>query len=135
MPFARLYMIADINILSDVDSKAKEWDPLDGSTTFSEGQALSSDGGVSVTHRGANTLTNHPSFDGQPIDVNLVLERLKSSPSLTIYSCDDPYGEGNIYRLGWDGSEVTETAIGTGNLQTLALQDAGLEVYETESLI
>lgn len=31
--------------------------------------------------------------------------------------------------------QVTESEIGTGDLQTLALQDAGLEVHETEPLI
>jgi hypothetical protein len=135
MPRARFYMIADTTVISDVDNYASEWDPLDGSTTFSEGQPLSSDGGTTITHRAANTLADHPGFSGTPIDVDLVLDRLKDSPLLDIYACDDPYGEGTVYRLGWNGSQVTETEIGTGDLQTLALSDAGLEVYETEPLI
>jgi len=135
MPRARLYCIADTTVVEDVDNYASAWDPLDGSTTFSEGQPLSADGGATITHRAANTLADHPGFDGTPIDMDLVFERLKSPPVLVIYACDDAYGEGTVYRLGWNGTQVTETEIGTGDLQTLALQDAGLEVHETESLI
>jgi len=135
MPRARLYCIADTTVISDVDNYAAQWDPYDGSTTFSEGQPLSADGGTTITHRAANTLANHPEFTGTPIDVDQVLDRLKSPPVLDIYACDDPYGEGTVYRLGWNGSEVTETEIGSGDLQTLALQDAGLEVYQEESLL
>jgi hypothetical protein len=135
MPHARLYCIADVSVISDADAEAAKWDPLDGSTTFSEGQPLSADGGTSITHRAANTLADHPGFNGTPIDVDLVLDRLKNPPVLTIYACDDPYGEGTVYRLGWNGAQVTETEIGTGDLQDLALSDAGLEVHETELLI
>jgi hypothetical protein len=135
MPRARLYCIADTTVISDVDNYAAEWDPLDGSTTFSGGQPLSADGGSTITHRAANTLADHPSYNGTPIDVDLVFERLKAPPVLTIYACDDPYGEGTVHRLGWNGSQVTETLVGSGDLQTLALQDAGLEVYPTEPLI
>jgi hypothetical protein len=135
MAHVRLYCIADTTVVSDVDDFAAEWDPLDGSTTFSEGQPLSADGGATITHRAANTLADHPSFDGKPIDVDLVYERLKEPPVLTIYACDDPYGQGTVYRLGWNGSQVTETKVGTGDLQALALSDAGLEVHETEPLI
>jgi len=66
--------------------------------------------------------------------VDLALDRLKDPPLLTIYACDDPYGEGTVHRLGWDGTQVTETEVGAGDLQTLALQGAGLEVYLTEPL-
>jgi len=135
MPRARLYMIADTTVVSDADAEAAKWDPYDGSTTFSEGQPLSADGGLTITHRAANTLADHPGFTGTPIDVDQVLERLKGPPLLTIYACSDPYGEGTVYRLGWDGSQVTETEIGSGDLQALALSDAGLQVYETESLL
>jgi hypothetical protein len=135
MPRARLYCIAKTTVLSDADAGAATWDPLDGSTTFSEGQPLTADGGSTITHRAANTLADHPDYSGTPIAVDQVLDRLKSPPVLTIYACDDPYGEGTVYRLGWNGSQVTETEVGTGDLQTLALQDAGLEVHETESLI
>jgi hypothetical protein len=131
----RMYIIADTTQVSDADTAAAEWDPLDGSDTFSEGQPLSSDGGASITHRGANMLANHPAFTGTPIDVGLALDRLKSPPVLTVYTCDDAFGQGTVYRLGWNGSEVTETDIGTGDLQTLSLRDAGLEVHETETLI
>jgi hypothetical protein len=132
MDTKRLYMIADTTVVSDVDNFAAQWDPLDGSTTFSEGQPLSSHGGATVTHRGANTLADHPGFSGTPIDVDQVLDRLKSPPLLTIYACDDAFGEGTVYQLGWNGSEVTETAIGSGDLQAVALQDAGLQVYQEE---
>jgi len=135
MPRARLYCIADTTVISDVDNYAAEWDPLDGSDTFSKGQPLSSDGGSTITHRGANTLADHPGFEGTPIDVDLALDRLKGPSVLTIYACDDAFGQGTVYRLGWDGMQVTETEVGTGDLQTLALQDAGLEVHETEPLI
>jgi hypothetical protein len=135
MSRARLYMIADTSVVSDADAAAAEWDPLDGSTTFSEGQPLSSDGGSTITHRAANTLADHPEYSGAPIAVNLVLERLKNPPLLDIYACDDAFGQGTVYRLGWNGSEVTETEVGTGDLQALALSDAGLEVHETEPLI
>jgi len=131
---ARLYCIADTSVVSDADAAAAEWDPLDGSTTFSTGQPLSGDGGSTITHRAANTLADHPEYSGTPIDVDLALDRLKGSPLLTIYACDDPYGEGTVYRLGWNGSEVTETEVGSGDLQALALSDAGLEVHETEPL-
>ena len=135
MPRARLYCIADTAQVSDVDDFAAQWDPYDGSDTFSEGQPLSGDGG-SITHRAANTLANHPDFSGTPIDVGLALNRLKSPPLLDIYACDDAFGQGTVYRLGWNGSEVTETEVGTGDLQELALSDAGLEVYqEEESLL
>jgi len=135
MSRARLYCIADTAVVSDADTYASQWDPQDGSTTFSEGQPLSSDGGTTITHRAANTLADHPNYSGTPIAVDQVLDRLKDPPLLDIYACDDPYGEGTVYRLGWDGTQVTETEIGTGDLQTLALQDAGLEVHETEPLI
>ena len=135
MRLARLYIIAGAAVVSDADAAAAQWDPLDGSTTFSEGQPLSADAGTSITHRAANTLADHPEFSGTPIDVSLALDRLKDPPVLTIYACDAPFGQGAVYRLGWNGSEVTETEIGTGDLQTLALSDAGLEVYQTESLI
>jgi len=118
-----------------VDNYASNWDPLDGSTTFSKGQKLSSDGGTSITHRAANTLANHPNFDGTCINVNLVLDRLKEPPVLDIYSCDNPYGQGVVYQLGWDGSQITENEVGTGDLQKIALQDAGLEVYQEESIV
>jgi len=131
---ARLYCIADTAQVSDADTYAAQWDPLDGSTTFSSGQPLSADGGSTITHRAANTLADHPGFSGTPIDVDLVFDRLKNPPLLTIYACDDAFGQGTVYQLGWDGSQVTETEIGTGDLQTLALQDAGLEVYPTEPL-
>jgi hypothetical protein len=135
MPRARLYCITHTTVVEDVDNYAAQWDPLDGSTTFSEGQPLTADGGSTITHRAANTLADHPDFDGTPIAVDQVLDRLKNPPLLTIYACDDPYGEGTVYRLGWDGTQVTETEVGSGDLQTLALQDAGLEVYLTEPLI
>jgi hypothetical protein len=135
MDTKRLYIIADTTVVSDADAKAAEWDPLDGSTTFSEGQPLSADGGATITHRAGNTLADHTGFDGTPIDVDKVLNRLKSPPVLVIYACDDPYGEGTVYRLGFDGTQVTETEIGTGDLQELALQDAGLEAYQEESLL
>ena len=131
----RLYMIADTTQVSDADAEAAKWDPLDGSDTFLTGQPLSNDGGSTITHKGANTLANHPGFSGTPIDVDLVYERLKDPPILTIYACNHAFGQGTVYLLGWDGSQVTETEIGTGDLQTLALQDAGLDLYETESLI
>jgi len=132
---ARLYCIADTTVVSDADAEAAEWDPLDGSTTFSEGQRLSADGGLTITHRAANTLANHPDYEGTPIDVNLALDRLKDPPLLDIYTCDDPYGEGTVYKLGFNGTQVTETLVGNGDLQALALSDAGLEVHETEPLI
>ena len=135
MTSARLYIIADVAQVSDVDDFAAQWDPYAGSTTFSEGQPLSSDAGTTITHRAANTLADHPGYSGTPIDVDLVLDRLKGPPVLDIYACDDPYGEGTVYKLKWDGTQVTETEVGTGDLQALALSDAGLEVYQTESLL
>ena len=135
IPHARLYCIADTTIIPDVDNYASSWDPYDGSTTFSEGQPLSSDGGATITHISANTLADHPNFDGTPIAVDQVLNRLKDPPILSIYACDHALGQGTVLKLGWHGSQVTETEIGTGDLQTLALQDAGLGVQETESLI
>jgi hypothetical protein len=135
MPHPRLYVIADSAVAEDADDFAAQWDPYDGSTTFSSGQPLSADSGATITHRAANTLADHPSFTGTPIDVDLVLDRLKSPPLLDIYACDDPYGEGAVHRLGWNGSEVTETLVGTGDLQALALSDAGLQVYQTESVL
>jgi len=134
MPRARLYCIADTTVVSDADDFAAQWDPLDGSDTFATGQPLSADGGATITHKAANTLADHPGFDGTPIAVDLALDRLKGPPLLTIYACDDPYGDGTVYRLGWNGSEVTETEIGSGDLQEIALSDAGLEVYTTELL-
>jgi hypothetical protein len=131
----RLYMIADTTIVSDADTKAAGWDPLDGATTFSEGEPLSSDGGLTITHRAANTLADHPDYSGTPIDVDRVLDRLKSTPILDVYACDDPYGEGTVYKLGFDGTQVTETEVGTGDLEELALSDAGIEAYQEESIL
>ena len=128
-------MIAGTSQVSDADAAAAKWDPMDGSGTFSGGQPLSADGGSTITHRAADTLADHPGFGGTPINVDLALGRLKGPPLLTIYACDDPYGEGAVHRLGWDGTHVTETDLGSGDLQALALQDAGLEVYPAESLI
>jgi hypothetical protein len=130
---ARLYCIADTAILSDVDNYAAEWDPFDGSTTFSGGQPLSADGGSTITHRAANTLADHPDFSGRPINVDKALDRLKNPPLLSIYACGNPYGRGVIYKLGWDGTQVTETKIGKGDLQDLALSDAGLEKYKDQN--
>jgi len=127
-------MIADTSQVSDADAKAAEWDPADGSSTFSGGQPLSADGGSTITHKAANMLANHPDYSDRPIDVDLALNRLKSPPVLTIYACDNAFGEGAVHRLGFDGTQVTETEIGTGDLQTLALSDAGLEVYPSEPL-
>jgi len=134
MPHARLYMIANTSVVSDADAAAAQWDPYDGSDTFSGGQPLSVDGGTTITHRGANTLADHPSYSGTPIDVDLALDRLKDPPLLDIYACDDAFGQGTVYRLGWNGSEVTETEVGTGDLQALALSDAGLQTIPTEGL-
>jgi hypothetical protein len=135
MPHARLYMIADTTVISDVDNYAAEWDPLDGSDTFSKGQPLTADGGSTITHRAANTLADHPEYAGTPINVDQVLDRPKSPPILDIYVCDDAFGQGAVYKLGWDGTQMTETEVGSGDLQTLALQDAGLEVYQNDSLL
>jgi len=132
MSHARFYCIADTTVISDVDNYAAEWDPYDGADTFSGGQPLSADSGTSITHRGANTLADHPEYNGTPIAVDQVLDRLKSPPLLTIYACDDPYGEGTVHRLDWDGSQVTEALVGSGDLQALALSDARLEVYHEE---
>ena len=135
MPYARLYCIADTTLIPDVDTYAAEWDSLDGSTTFSEGQPLSSDGGNTITHRAANTLADYPDFDGTPIAVDQVLDRLKNPPVLVIYACDNALGNGTVYKLGWDETQVTETEVGTGDLEELALSDAGIEAYQEESLL
>lgn len=131
---ARFYIIASVAVLAEADAEAEKWDPLSGSATFSKGQALSGDGGNTITHRGANTLANHPEHAGSPIDVDKVLNRLKTAPLLDVYSCDDPYGQGPVHRLAFNGSEITETKIGNGDLQTLALSDAGLEVYHDQAI-
>jgi hypothetical protein len=135
MSRARLYMIVSVSVVEDVDNYAAEWDPLDGSGTFSTGQPLSADGGSTITHKAANTLANHPDYSGRPIDVDLALDRLKGPPVLDIYVCNDAFGEGAVHRLGWNGAEITETEVGTGDLQELALSDAGLEEYKDQNAL
>jgi len=135
MPQARLYLIADATIVTQLDTAASEWGPMDGATTFSEGRPLSADGGSTITHKAANTLADHPAFEGQPIDVDRLIETFASTPAMDVYECDDPFGSGTVYRLDVLGADAIEkTEIGTGDLQTLALEDAGLVVYETEGI-
>lgn len=105
MPRARFYMIADTTVISDVDNYASEWDPLDGSTTFSEGQPLSSDGGTTITHRAANTLADHPGFSGTPIDVDLVLDSTPPHGGVRIKRTNDRVpSEAFASRLGQVGT-------------------------------
>jgi hypothetical protein len=125
----RYYCIVDTSALSAAESAAVEWDTSgDGTGTFEDGAPLSDDGGSTLTHRACNTL-------GGPIDVTYLLDTFVSVSAMSVYRCHDDLGNGLVERaevLGADTYEWTE--IGDGDLQTLALQDAGMVVYQTETV-
>lgn len=125
----RLYAIVDTSVVDTADSRAAEWDLAgDGGSTFSNGAALSDDGGASITHRAMNCLDNPD--EGSIVDRSVLWDALANTPLFDVYGCDDRLGDGTVYRTsngGW-------VEIGTGDLETVALADAGLEKYEAEPL-
>lgn len=124
----RYFCIIDVSVLSVVENAAEEWSTSgDGAGTFEQGAPLSDDGGASITHRACNTLSG-------PIDAQRLLDAFVSVGAMDVYRCDDDLGNGLAERaevLGADAYEWIE--VGTGDLSDLALGDAGMEVYVTET--
>ena len=126
----RYFCIVDISVLPTATDAAVEWDVSgDGSGTFEKGVRLSSDGGASITHRACNTLVS-------PIDSSVVVETLVAVSAMDLYRLDkDLPVPGAVDKLNVLGADAWEwNAVGNGNLQTLALSDAGLVIYETETV-
>jgi len=131
----RFYKIIEVAFLPLVDPGPQDWDTSgDGSGTFSEGVRLSDDGGSSITHRGANTLVKHPDHDSKVIDDDLVINAFTATSAMEVYRVDDHLGNGLVERADVLGADAVEwNEVGTGDLQTLALDDMGLVVYESDS--
>ncbi|AFH22445.1 hypothetical protein OSG_eHP25_00120 [environmental Halophage eHP-25] len=125
----RYFCIVNTSALATAESAAIEWDAEgNGAGTFEQGAPLSGDGGASVTHRACNTL-------GGPIDVQYLLDTFVSVSAMDVYRCDDDLGDGLVERADVLGADAYEWAeIGTGDLPDLALQDAGMQVYQTETV-
>ena len=124
----RYFCVVDVSFLAEAESAAVEWDVSgDGSTTFEQGARLSSDGGDSITHRACNTLVS-------PIDASVVVETLVAVSAMDLYRLDkDLPVPGAVDKLNVLGADAWEwNAVGNGDLQNLALSDAGLVIYETE---
>ena len=127
----RFYAIATSSIILTVDSAAEAWDlGGDGTGTFTEGAPLSNDGGQSITHRGCNCLWNT-----DLIDIDFLLSTFASTPPMTIYRCQDRLGNGVVEKANVLGADAIEwNQIGNGDFVDIALQDAGLERYNTDSI-
>lgn len=124
----RIYAIVDASFADQADDRAEQWDLTgDGSTSFSSGAALSDDG-ASITHRAMNCLDNPD--EGSIIDRSVLWDAFSNTPLAAIYGCDDRLGEGTVY--GYDKGAWSE--VGIGDLETIALNDAGLTTYETEAI-
>lgn len=121
---ARLYIIVHNDNLAAAETAAEEVDAAGvGVGSFKNGAPLSADG--THTHSAANVLRGC-------IDPQEATDFYSTVPFDAVYGCTDKLGEGEIYRF--DGTEYTGP-IGTGDLETLALQDAGLDTYQTETLV
>lgn len=120
----RLYVIADNAVLSAAESNAVSWDVAgDGTGTFEQGARLSDDGGTTHTHSACNVLESC-------VDLPTVIEALTNTPLYELYGCDDRLGQGTVYRR----DQGTWTEIGTGDLETQALTDDGLDKYVTDAV-
>lgn len=121
----RLYVIADNSVLNAAEDAAVSWDVEgDGSGTFEQGARLSDDGGTSHTHSACNGLESC-------VDLTKVQEALTNTPLFSVYGCTDRLGNGTVYEYAGG----TWTEVGTGDLETQALTDAGLDKYEAEPVI
>ena len=132
----RFYKIIEVSFLPLTGTTPQDWDTSgDGSDTFTGGVRLSGDGGDSITHRGANTLVKHPDYQSKVIDDGLVIDAFTATSAMEVFRVDDHLGTGLVERANVLGADAVEwTEVGTGDLQTLALNDMGLVVYETESV-
>lgn len=125
---ARLYAIADTNIPSAAENAAVGWTVQgEGEGTFQNGARLSDDGGTTTTHRAANALQGD---DGDLWDVSQLIDAFTNTPLFALYASGDRLGTGTVYRR--DSGQWTE--IGTGDLETRALEDAGLVRVEADPL-
>jgi len=121
----RLYIIVHNDNLDAAETAAEEVDVEGiGTGSFKNGGVLSSDGGTTHTHSAANVLRSC-------IDTEKATEYFDSVPFAEVYGCTDKLGNGDVYRF--DGTEYVGP-VGTGDLQEVALDDAGLNTYETEPL-
>jgi hypothetical protein len=122
----RLYIIVHNNNFTAAETAAEEVDVAGiGTGSFQDGAVLSADGGTTHTHSAANVL--------RPcIDTDAATDFYASVPFDAVYGCTDKLGEGDVYRF--DGTEYTGP-IGTGDLESVALSDAGLDTYQTETLV
>ena len=118
-------------IIQTLDSAAEAWDlGGDGAGTFAEGAPLSADGGDSITHRACNCL-----WDEDLIDLDYLLETFASTPAMTVYRCQDRLGNGVVEKANVLGADAIEwSEVGEGDFVEIALQDAGLVRYETETI-
>jgi len=120
----RYFSSVETTALNAAENTAKAWDTSgDGTGTFEEGAPLSDDGGSTITHRACNTLTS-------PIDTSRVLEAFTKTPLYDLYRLDADLSPGTVER--YDSTDWNE--IGSGNLQEIVLSDAGLEIYNTDTI-
>lgn len=122
----RLFIIVATANLDAAETAAEEVDVEGiGTGSFADGAPLSADGGTTHTHSAANVLRSC-------IDPQKATEFFDTVPFDAVYGCTDKLGEGDVYRF--DGTQYTGP-IGTGDLESVALSDAGLTKYQTETLI
>lgn len=121
----RYLILCGANLVEQVESDALAWDTSgDGRGTLSAGAAISTDGGASVTHRACNTL-------GGPIDEDYLTEVYASTAALEMYRLQADTSPGLVQYgdvLGADAIDWVD--VGTGDLQTLALNHFGGQVFD-----
>jgi hypothetical protein len=120
----RLYIIVATSNLDAAETAAGEVDAAGvGTGSFQDGAPLSSDGGTTHTHSAANVL--RPCIDPQK-----ATDFYDTVPFDAVYGCTDKLGEGDVYRF--DGTGYVQ--VGTSDLESVALSDAGLTTYQTKAL-
>jgi len=114
----RLYIIVHNDNLEAAETAAEEVDIAGiGTGLFAQGARLSEDGGTTHTHNAANVLRSCT-------DTQKATAYYDSVPFEAVYGCTDDLGNGDVYRF--DGTRYAGP-VGTGDLATLALDDAGLQ--------
>jgi len=121
----RIYIIVANANLSAAETAAEKLDVAGiGTGSFEQGARLSQDGGDTHTHSAANVLRSC-------MDTQEATAFYDTVPFAEVYGCTDKLGSGEVYRF--DGTEYTGP-IGTSDLESVALSDAGLTTYQTKAL-
>jgi len=120
----RLYIIVANENLTAAETAAEDVDVTGiGTGSFEQGARLSEDGGDTHTHSAANVLRSC-------IDPQKATDFYDTVPFYAVYGCTDKLGEGDVYRF--DGTGYVQ--VGTSDLESVALSDAGLTTYQTKAL-